>query len=164
MNELEKALTADSFAAPPAHILEGIDEALAHHHVANAPHTLYAELWHIAHWQQLSLDWMAGIETPIPEHASAGFPTPEQTAAERWPQLCARFFAGMHQAGTHAADEANLDQPIRCPSLPDKETRTMSIRDQLISLAGHNAYHLGRIVLLRQLAGAWPPPSGGFTW
>ena len=26
------------------------------------------------------------------------------------------------------------------------------------------AYHLGRIVLLRQLLGAWPPASGGFTW
>jgi hypothetical protein len=40
----------------------------------------------------------------------------------------------------------------------------MSVRDQLISLATHNAYHLGRIVLLRQLLQAWPPASGGFTW
>jgi len=40
----------------------------------------------------------------------------------------------------------------------------MTIREQLESLAAHNAYHFGRIVLLRQLAGAWPPASGGFTW
>jgi hypothetical protein len=40
----------------------------------------------------------------------------------------------------------------------------MTVRDQLISLASHNAYHLGRIVLLRQLLHAWPPASGGFTW
>jgi hypothetical protein len=40
----------------------------------------------------------------------------------------------------------------------------MTIRDQLISLASHNAYHLGRIVVLRQLLGAWPPASGGFSW
>jgi hypothetical protein len=40
----------------------------------------------------------------------------------------------------------------------------MSVRDQLISLAAHNAYHLGRIVVLRQLQQAWPPVSGGFSW
>jgi len=38
------------------------------------------------------------------------------------------------------------------------------VRDQLISLASHNAYHFGRIVLLRQLMQSWPPTSGGFTW
>jgi uncharacterized damage-inducible protein DinB len=70
----------------------------------------------------------------------------------------------MKQAAVHAADEATLEDPIRCPSLPGEPTRIMSIRDQLINLAGHNAYHFGRIVLLRQLANAWPPPSGGFTW
>jgi hypothetical protein len=40
----------------------------------------------------------------------------------------------------------------------------MSVREQLENLAAHNAYHLGRIVLLRQLHGAWPPVCGGFTW
>ena len=37
----------------------------------------------------------------------------------------------------------------------------MTVREQLESLAAHNAYHFGRIVLLRQLRQAWPPPSGG---
>ena len=31
-------------------------------------------------------------------------------------------------------------------------------------LALHNSYHLGQIVLLRRILGAWPPPSGGDTW
>jgi uncharacterized damage-inducible protein DinB len=164
MNELERALTADSFAAPPSHILEGLDEAIANAPTYGAPHTIYSELWHIAYWQQVSLDWIAGVETPIPAHASFGFPDAYQTSQESWPQLCDRFFAGMKQAAVHAADEATLEDPIRCPSLPGEPTRIMSIRDQLINLAGHNAYHFGRIVLLRQLAGAWPPSSGGFTW
>jgi uncharacterized damage-inducible protein DinB len=164
MTELEKALTADSFAAPPAHILEGVDETLAHRTHPAAPHTLYAELWHITYWQQISLDWIAGMETVVPPHATEGFPTHSQTTAEPWPQLRERFFKGMTEAGAHAANLANLKQQIRCPSLPGEPTRTMTIEDQLISLAGHNAYHFGRIVLLRQLAGAWPPASGGFTW
>ena len=40
----------------------------------------------------------------------------------------------------------------------------MTVREQLESFAAHNAYHLGRVVLLRQLMGIWPPPSGGLTW
>jgi len=31
-------------------------------------------------------------------------------------------------------------------------------------LANHNSYHLGQIVSLRRLIGAWLPPSGGATW
>jgi hypothetical protein len=38
------------------------------------------------------------------------------------------------------------------------------VREQLESFAAHNAYHFGRIVLLRQMLGSWPPPSGGLTW
>jgi hypothetical protein len=40
----------------------------------------------------------------------------------------------------------------------------MPVQEELISLAAHNAYHFGRIVLLRQLLETWPPPSGGFRW
>lgn len=164
MNELERALVSDSAAAPPSHILEGLSDDLAHKRVPGAPHTIYAELWHIAFWQQITLEWISGIETPCPEHASLGFPTEADTTRESWKQLCQRFFHGNQQAGAAARDTNTLDQPIRCPSPAGQPTRTMSIREQLESLAAHNAYHFGRIVLLRQLDNAWPPVSGGFTW
>jgi uncharacterized damage-inducible protein DinB len=164
MNELERALIADSFATPPAHILEGVDDGLAHRATPGAPHTVYAELWHIVYWQQISLDWIKSIETPVPAHASLGFPNEEQVAQEPWPRLCERFFTTVAEAAYHARTEDSLNEPIRCPSPPGVPTRTMTIREQLESLAAHNAYHFGRVVLLRQLAGAWPPASGGFTW
>ena len=31
-------------------------------------------------------------------------------------------------------------------------------------LTWRNSYHLGQIVLVRQLLGAWPPPGAGLTW
>jgi hypothetical protein len=58
MNELEQTLIGDSAAAPPAHILEGIQTDLAHRVIEGAPHSIYQELWHIAFWQQVSLDWV----------------------------------------------------------------------------------------------------------
>ena len=41
MNELEQTLIGDSAAAPPAHILEGMQSDLAHRVIEGAPHTIY---------------------------------------------------------------------------------------------------------------------------
>ena len=162
--ELAKALTAESAYAAPAKILEALPDDLAHRSVSGAPHTIYQELWHLAFWQQITLDWIAGVETPFPVKTSDPFPNETQTAAEKWPELCGRFLRGTEQAAVIADDPSRLMASIRCPSRPGHPVRIMTIHDQLISVAAHNAYHLGRIVLLRQLLGAWPPPSGGFTW
>jgi hypothetical protein len=51
-NELVRCLTGEAFAAAPSHILESLDEALAHREFSGVPRTIYAELWHIAFWQQ----------------------------------------------------------------------------------------------------------------
>jgi uncharacterized damage-inducible protein DinB len=162
MNELAQALIGDSAAAPPAHILEALPAELAHRAIAGAPHTIYQELWHIAFWQQVTLDWVSGIETPFPTHPGAGFPKAGEH--ETWDQLRQRFLNTNQQAAGFANNEEKLEQSIRCPSRPGNPVRIMSVREQLESLAAHNAYHFGRIVLLRQLCGAWPPPSGGFSW
>ena len=44
--------------------------------------------------------------------------------------------------------------------LADRRIETK--RDVLV--ATHNAHHLGQVILLRQLLGAWPPPAGSWTW
>jgi uncharacterized damage-inducible protein DinB len=163
MSELEQILKGDSAAAPPSFILEGLTQELAHRLIQNAPHTIFQELWHITFWQQVTLDWVRGIETPFPEHAAVGFPS-EADLAEEWNELRSRFFHGSEEAAGVARDSARLDTLIRCPSRPGLPTRTMAVREQLESLGAHNHYHFGRIVLLRQLIGAWPPPSGGYSW
>lgn len=163
MTELEQVLSGDSAAAPPAHILEGLQGEIVHRVPAGAPRSIYEELWHVTFWQQMSLDWIGGKETPYPAAAQGGFPTTD-AASEPWEQLCARFFAGNAQACAAARDLARLDEPVRCPSRPGQPVRVMTVREQLESLGAHNAYHFGRIVLLRQLQGAWPPRSGGYSW
>jgi uncharacterized damage-inducible protein DinB len=166
MSELAQALIADSYATAPSHILEGLTDDLVYRTLPGVPHSIYGELWHIAFWQRITLHWIAGIEIPYPAKASDGFPRESSTELpqEPWGQLCHRFFHGAEHAAAAAQDSTLLDQAIRCPSRPGHPIRTMTVGDQLISLATHNAYHFGRIVLLRQLLGAWPPASGGFTW
>jgi uncharacterized damage-inducible protein DinB len=164
MTELELVLIGDSAHAPPADILESLASDIADRVIEGVPHTIYEELWHIAFWQQVTLDWVRGIEAPYPVHASAGFPGAEDAEREDWEQLRQRFFAASQEAAAVARDVGRLDVLVRCPSRPGMPVRVMTVRDQLESLGAHNAYHFGRIVLLRQLLGVWPPPSGGDSW
>jgi uncharacterized damage-inducible protein DinB len=169
MSELQEILSGDGYAARPAFILEGLTAEQAHRAVEGSPRTIYQELWHVAFWQKISLDWSDGIETPYPAHADAGFPSAapaagESDSNESWEALCRRFLRDNARASALALDERLLEQTIRCPSRPGQPARRMTVREQLENLAAHNAYHLGRIVLLRQLLHAWPPPSGGYTW
>lgn len=164
MTELEQLIAGDGAAAPPEFILEALPGALANQRIDGAPRSIYEELWHITFWQQVSLDWVRGIETPYPEHASGGFPTGSDAANEDWESLKTRFFGGNQAAAEASRDPGRLELPIRCPSRPGMPTRIMTVREQLENLAAHNAYHFGQIVLLRQLLGSWPPSSGGYSW
>jgi uncharacterized damage-inducible protein DinB len=164
MSELVDVLAGDSAHTPPAIILEDLTSDVAHRGIPGSPRTIYEELWHIAFWQQVTLDWIRGIETAYPVHASAGFPTTADIAIEDWDQLRQRFFATNKEAAAAAEDTSRLDVEVNCPSRPGMPVRVMTVREQLESLGAHNAYHFGRIVLLRQLQGLWPPPSGGFSW
>jgi len=164
MSELFEVLTGDSAHTAPAILLEGLGSEAAHQAVAGSPRTIYEELWHIAFWQQVTLDWVREIETPYPIHAADGFPTEAEAAGESWHELRKRFFAGNREAGAVAMDSEHLYVEVVCPSRPGMPVRVMTVREQLESLGAHNAYHFGRIVLLRQMQGLWPPPSGGFSW
>lgn len=161
MNELARALIASSAFAPPKNILQAISEPAAHEKTCGAPRSIYEEVWHMAFWQDMSLDWVQGTPTPYPEHAAGGFPP---DTSEPWDQLCKRFLAGAQNAAAIANDTERLDTIVCCPTNSERRPPDMTVREQLESLAAHNAYHLGRVVMLRQLQGNWPPPDGGDTW
>lgn len=164
MNELQRVLAGNAAAAAPSDITGGLSDELVHRKPAGVPRSMYEELWHVAFWLQVSLDWIAGQSAPYPKSAADGFPTVLDMEREPWDALRERFLRGIGQAAQFAANATYLDQPIRCPSIPGEPDRVMTVREQLENLGAHNAYHLGRIVLTRQMLGAWPPASGGFTW
>jgi uncharacterized damage-inducible protein DinB len=164
LNELAKALIGNSAFAPATNILQAIPDAQAHTKpglgTGAAPHSIYGEVWHMAFWQDISLDWVQGKPAPVPEHAAGGFAA---DTSEPWPSLRDRFLAGVQNAVGIANDLERLEISVACPTIGDAH-RTVTVREQLESLAAHNAYHLGRVVLIRQLLGNWPPPDGGYTW
>jgi uncharacterized damage-inducible protein DinB len=166
MNELSRALIGRSAFAPVDHILQAIPQDIAQQKpsavTGAAPRSIYEEVWHMAFWQEISLDWVQGKPTPYPVHSADGFP---MNLDEPWDSLRDRFLAGTQNAAAIANDTERLEVSVHCPTNPERERPPeMTVREQLESLAAHNAYHLGRVVLLRQLLNKWPPPDGGDSW
>lgn len=164
MNELQRVLVGDAAAAAPEQIISGVTEEMAHGKPEGVPRSLYEELWHVTFWTELSLDWVGGKPTPYPASAADGFPTVMDMERESWAALTSRFLHGLERAAEAASDGWRLEKQIDCPSVPGVQVRRMTMREQLENMGAHNAYHLGRMVLMRQLMGAWPPKGGGFTW
>ena len=67
---------------------------------------------------------------------------------EEWSALVAEFLSGLEKALEWASSPEKLGVEV---------DTGVTMRDALHSLAVHNAYHMGKIVAVRQLIGAWPP-------
>ncbi|MBI3668114.1 MAG: DinB family protein [Acidobacteria bacterium] len=115
-----------------------------------APHTPWQLLEHmrIAQWDILEF-------SRHPKHVSPEFPKgywpsteapPNKTA---WDKSVAAFRADL-KAMEKLVKDPKMDL---CAPLPHGEGQTI-LREALL-VADHNAYHLGQLVLIRRLLGAW---------
>lgn len=147
LNRLQR-LFVDLEYAPREHVVTvpfayvGVQPGASHH-------SIFEELWHLTKWQTFVLQTARG-EAARSNFKEDDFPEAQAPAGEEaWQVLVAEFLEGSEAAATLAGDEEAL--AVR---LADGVT----LREHLEMLAVHNAYHLGKIVLLRQLLGVWVPP------
>lgn len=145
--------------APPAHVLEDLSDAEAVTRVEGAPHSVAEIVAHMAFWQEWFLSRARGMAAPMVA-AAAGWPA---APAGAWNETRERFLSGAREAvslGSRAeAVTRRLSPPIEFPPLSH-----YTVNDAITHVAIHNAHHLGQVVVLRQLLGRWPPPSGSWTW
>lgn len=135
---------------PREDLLAGLTAEQAAARPEGATHSVFQELWHVTMVLEMSLQKgrVALEKWPWAEH----FPeSPAPADAAEWERLVERFLAASRQAVERAADRewlASLE--------PGYGDLGLTWRDALEFLAVHTAYHMGRIVLLRQMIGAWP--------
>ena len=109
-----------------------------------ASHSIYEELWHAAAYQRSILER---------DQAAAGgdhYPNAAPGNEQQWHDLVQQFLDGARAAVAWAQAPDRLAMEVE-PGL--------TMGDELNSVAVHNAYHLGKIVALRQRMGAWPPKA-----
>lgn len=134
---------------PRARLLSGLTLAQVTMRPPGLGHSIYEELWHTAKWQSIvvrrddpaAAEWVSGDQQ---------FPSEMPNDERVWADLVTEFLSGSEKAA----------QWGRSPeALADEVRPGVTLADRLVSLAVHNAYHLGKIVALRQVIGAWPPPA-----
>jgi hypothetical protein len=131
-----------------ARLLSGLTVEQVSMRPSGLPHTIYEELWHTTKWQSIVVQcddraaaaWIDGGQD---------FPSEAPGNERIWEDLVTEFLAGSERA-------VELG---RSPELMKEVRPGGTLPDRLESLAVHNAYHLGKIVALRQVIGAWPPPG-----
>jgi uncharacterized damage-inducible protein DinB len=143
----------------PRHALDGLAPELAERRIPGAPHSIGAIVAHLAFWQHWFAGRCNGTAGPMPASAAVGWPAPEPGG---WEGLRLRFLDDLERlAALGAAGDPGrrVDPPIEFPPLAD-----ITVGELIVHVATHNAHHLGQVVLLRQMLGAWPPPAGRYTW
>ncbi|KOS04455.1 MULTISPECIES: DinB family protein [Paenibacillus] len=152
---LVKSLIGERGHIRVARALPDIDVELAGKKNAEMPYSIYQLLKHMIYWQQFMLEHLEGRKPQLPGNVMESWP--EETgpqSEEAWQAVINEFLQGVDQA-VQIAETAQLDDSLA--HFPG-ETKAGLLRN----IASHNSYHLGEIVLLRRIYGAWPPPGGGF--
>ena len=108
-----------------------------------ATHSIYEELWHVVGYQQSIIE-PGGPADPSGEL----FPSAPPEHERQWHDLVGVFLKGARTAAELGQAPERLAQEV---------SPGWTLADELSCVAIHNAYHLGKIVALRQRIGAWPP-------
>jgi hypothetical protein len=141
MHILEHLFLTGEFLAR-ADILSGLTLEQVALRPDGASHSIYDELWHAAAYQRFVVE--------REKEAGDAYPSAAPEHEQQWHDLVGRFLDG-------ARDAAALGQSPERLALEVEPGVTMA--DELHCVAVHNAYHLGKIVALRQRIGAWPPKA-----
>ena len=141
MNILEHLFLTGEFSAR-AELLSGLTLEQVALRPDGASHSIYDELWHAAGYQRFVLE--------REEETGDLYPSAPPEHEQQWHDLVSRFLDG-------ARDAVALGQSPQRLAVEVEPGVTMA--DELYCVAVHNAYHLGKIVALRQRMGAWPPKA-----
>jgi len=153
-NVVGRALSGKGAHVAAERVFSGLDAKAAGARPENFPHSLFQLLNHVVFWQDWVVKWLNGERPRVPRHASGSWPgRPAPTNATEWKRSVLRFQTGLKE----------LERRSRKADLLEgfgKQSRL----EMLHAIASHNSYHIGQAVVLRQILGKWPPPSGGLTW
>ena len=156
---LRKLYTGAGAYTPPARALSGLtaEQAAARPH--GVPHSIAEIVAHMHYWQEWALAAAAGEPLPVPEHAELGWPVDVE-----WETLRDASLAGVARAEAIAIDDETMARRLDFEGAEAFGWHRYAAGFMLADIGMHNAHHLGQVVLLRQLLGAWPPEGGGVTW
>jgi len=147
---LKQGLIAFHIHSAPKKVLKDISSDIAVKRMNSSTHTIWELLSHLVFWQDITIEAIEEKEVDWSRSKTENWPEPiDSITHEELDALSKRFLAGIERL-TSLADEAELSSGM--PSWP-KGTKHWAFQ----MIAQHNSYHLGQIVIIRQLLSDWPP-------
>lgn len=136
---------------PASSALEGLTPEQALTKLEGWPYSIAEVVAHMLFWQLHDFATIeTGAEPEVPN--AADWPA---VSKDDWPCLKDEFLASLKKSREMARDTQNLERLI----LGGK----YSVGLRMVWFTGHNAYHLGQVVMMRRIISAWPPPGGDQT-
>ncbi|OEH92561.1 DinB family protein [Bacillus solimangrovi] len=140
---------------PIERALSDIDAELAGKQIDEVPYTIYQLVKHMLYWQDKFLEFLDGGQPVMPTAVHEMWEEESKPASpEEWKETIERLLKGTDQA-CEIAMNVQLDDTLN-------KWPTESKASILRNMASHNSCHLGEIILMRRLFGAWPPVGGGY--
>ncbi len=136
-----------SFEKAVANLPEGLRGKKAR----GAPYTLWQQLEHMRICQWDILDYIRNPHYVSPAWPEGYWPEGAASPARSAWAKSVKAFQEDRQALENLAADPSTDLLARIPHVPDGPT----ILHELLLVADHNAYHLGQLIVLRRILGAW---------
>jgi hypothetical protein len=132
--------------------VEGLAPELRGRRPEGLPYSAWELLEHLRIAQRDILDFCRDPDYREPEWPGDYWPdAPAPPSAEEWEGSVAAFRADLAGMKGLASDPA-VDLLAKIP-----HGSGQTYLREILLVADHNAYHLGRLVAVRRLLGAWPP-------
>lgn len=149
-----RALTGKGAHALTADVFGGLNWQIAGVRPMGIPHSVFQLVNHIVFWEEWGVQWLGGKSPKVPAHAAGSWPGKVRPVnRSEWNRTVRR-----HREALKA-----LHRGSRCKDLLIKRGNRTPL-EMLHLIASHTSYHVGEVVMMRQMLASWPPPSGGLTW
>ncbi|MFX0090990.1 MAG: DinB family protein [Candidatus Hodarchaeota archaeon] len=156
MTDLKNTLI-NCFRGTSAHVdslkaLKELSAAEARKRPAPAIHSIWENVYHMIFWHNVVFDSIRGKKIDLKSTQGKDWPTSEELEDDsKWSDLVASFKQTMDEA-KEIVESEDLSKKVSIWG-------EFSVEEYIRVIAQHNSYHIGQIVVLRQLMGKWPPPE-----
>lgn len=145
----------------PAAILDGLSPEQAFAKPHGLPHSIADLVAHMHFWQKWFNACLATGFTPPPASAADGWPA---VGPGQWEVLREGFLQSIEDAKRLIAESDSLGECLLPPGVEIPPLMKETLGSGILHAAVHSSHHLGQIITIRQLLGAWPPAAGSMTW
>jgi hypothetical protein len=150
--ELVKLLSGGGAHAGFEKAVEGLPAGLRGMKPEGAAHTAWELLEHMRIAQRDMLEFSRNPASQSPDWPAGYWPSsPTPPSSHAWDNSVAAFRADL------GAMRALVDDPNSDLFTPFAHGTGQSLLRETLQVADHNAYHVGELVFLRRLLGAWKP-------